>query len=443
MATALISDHRVTEASYDADLARFDGLLTPPVFRFSNRSSLLTVPLRSTEVGSCFAQMPRRHFDTVVVDPAFPLFRSTITLDLLAGLHNSLAAGGVLHLSRRSCEPAASEVRMPVAELDALFDHVEHHDDGTILVRRAPRDAPCDRSVLAAFWALRGELILDELVGGSVWTAAPEHADSYLDGIVLTGGASATQRRRPQRTDLVAAVEHVRDPAATGPYEGPMRAYETPWRFIESAGMLEQRIASWLRYRMWGAYYKVPLFRAVLRQILGDDRPIDLVEHGGDVGLVPLQLLLEAPPVVRTAINVEANSSVILAARRLVEHFGGRLDRRYGYALTTAEDFAYPDDCDAVSFTHSLLYVRRDMAEHTLRTAFERLRPGGVLMVLENTMPPLTSASNDADIAFRPQELDLLLGAVGSVQHFRVKDATPCTADESGTIQVLRVLTRD
>jgi hypothetical protein len=444
MATALLGDHRVTDASHDDDVARFNGLLAPPLFRFSNRSAMLTMPLQATEVGSCFQPMPRRLFDAVVVDGAFPLYRSAITLDLLAGLHNSLTAGGVLHLSRRSCEPAASAVRLPIAELDALFDHVEHRDDGTILIARAPEDVACDRSVLAAFWALRGELILDEVLGGSVWGAEAGYAAGYLDGLVLTGGASATRRLRPQRADLVAAVEHVRDPAAAGrPYEGPMRFYETPWKFTESAGMLEQRIASWLRYRMWGAYYKAPFFRAVLRRLLGDDRPIDLVEHGGDVGLVPLQLLLEEPPMVRTVINVEANSSVALAGKRLVEHFGDALDRRYRYALTTAEDFEYPGDCDAVSFTQSLLYVRRDLAERTLRTAFERLRPGGVLMVFENTMPPMSSASNDADIAFSPQELDLLLGTVGPVQHFRVKDAAPCSADESATIQVLRVVTRD
>ena len=442
MATALLGDHRVTDASHDADVARFDGLLAPPVFRFSNRSAMLTMPLQATEVGSCFAQMPRRLFDTVVVDGAFPLYRSAITLDLLAGLHNSLTAGGVLHLSRRSCEPAASAMRLPVAEIDALFDDVEHRDDGTIVIARAAEDVACDRSVLAAFWALRGELILDEVLGGSVWGADAGHAASYLDRLVLTGGASARRRLRPQRADLVAAVEHVRDPEASGPYEGPMRFYETPWKLTDSAAMLEQRTASWLRYRMWGAYYKAPFFRAVLRQLLGDDRPIDLVEHGGDVGLVPLQLLLEEPPMIRTAINVEANSSVILAGKRLVEHFGDALDQRYRYALTTAEDFAYPGDCDAVSFTQSLLYVRRDLAERTLRTAFERLRPGGVLLVFENTIPPMSSASNDADIAFCPQELDLLLGMIGPVRHFRVKDAAPCSADESATIQVLRVLTR-
>jgi hypothetical protein len=443
MATALLGDHRVTDATHDADVARFAGLLAPPVFRFSNRSTLLTMPLQTTAIGSCFAQMPRRTFETVVVDGAFPLYRSAITLDLLAGLHNSLVADGVLHLSRKSCEPSASAVRLPVSEIDALFDSVEHRDDGTIVIARAPRDVACDRSVLAAFWTLRGELILDEVLGGSVWGAEPDHASGYLDRLVLTGGASATRRLRPQRADLVAAVEHARDPATSGPYEGPMRFYETPWRFTESAGKLEQRIASWLRYRMWGAYYKAPLFGAVLRELLGDDRPIDLVEHGGDVGLVPLQLLLEAPPVVRTAINVEANSSVLLAGRRLVEHFGDALDQRYRYALTSAEDFAYPEDCDAISFTQSLVYTRRDLAPRTLRTAFERLRPGGVLMVFENTMPPMSATSGDADIAFSPAELDQLLGTIGPIRYFRVKDATPCSAGESATIQVLRVLTRD
>lgn len=443
MATALISDHRVTDASHDADVARMNGLLVPPVFRFSNRSSLLTIPLQSVEVGSCFTRMPRRLFDTVVVDAAFPLYASSITLDLLAGLHNSLAEGGVLYLSRRSCEPATSPVRLPVTELDALFDRVEHRDDGTIVVSRSPQDVRCDRSVLAAFWALRGELILDEVLGGSVWTAEADHADSYLGGLVLNGGSSATRRLRTRKDDLAAVVEHVRNPAATGPYAGPMRTYQTPWKFTESASTLEQRMVSWLRYRLWGAYYKAPLFRAVLRQLLGDARPIDLVEHGGDVGLLPLQLLLEERPAVRSAINVEANSSVILAARRLVEHFGDTLDLRYHYALTTAEDFEYTGDCDAVSFTQSLLYVRRDLAERTLRAAFERLRPGGVLMVLENTMPPMSSTSTEADIVFTPQELDELLGTIGPVRHFRVTDATPCSADESTTIQVLRVVTRD
>lgn len=219
--------------------------------------------------------------------------------------------------------------------------------------------------------------------------------------------------------------------------------HEAGWEFRESADRLAALIRSWANYRMWGVYYKAPLFAATLRHFLGPTRAIDLVEHGGDVGLIPMQLMLEDDLAVRSAINAEISSAVVIAGRRIRDHFGDRLRGRYRYAIGPSEDFAYPGDVDAVSFTQCMLYMRRDRLEIALRTAYEHLRPGGVLMLLENTAPPTSPPGRDSRIIFSPDELDAMVSRIAPIHYLRVKDARPCTQADAATMAVLRVLVRE
>jgi hypothetical protein len=192
---------------------------------------------------------------------------------------------------------------------------------------------------------------------------------------------------------------------------------------------------------MWGVYYKAPLFAAILRELVGEERELDVVEHGGDVGLIPIQMMLEDSPRVRSALNVEVSSAVVLGGKRVHEHFGSRLAGRYRYAIGPSEDFGYDREYDAVSFTHCLLYLRRDRVEAALRRAHEHLRRDGLLMILENTSPP-TGVGRDSDIIFSPEELDDLLSRIGAVQYFRVRDGRACGRDESREAPTLRVIVK-
>jgi SAM-dependent methyltransferase len=282
------------------------------------------------------------------------------------------------------------------------------------------------------------------VLGGSLWSAEADAAAHFFGDLVIDGGEAAKRRLRPRRESLVEIVDLYRR-GAVGPdreFAGEVRMHEPMWRFEESASRLGASIASWLRYRMWGVYYKAPLFAAVLRELLPDGQNLDVVDHGGDVGLIPLQLLLEDRPEVRSALNVEVSSAVVLGGKRLHDHFGSRLAGRYLYAISASEEFEYDREYDAVSFTHCLLYMRRDRLESTLRRAYENLRPGGVLMLLENTSPP-TGAGRDSAIIFSPDELDELVTRIGPVDYFRVRDGQRCRGEESAEAPTLRVVVKD
>lgn len=444
MPTAIFSDTRVSRDDFvERELSAGGVSVAGPVFRFSWKSVLYTMPMRVSEVGNCFHPLPRRTFDTAVIGTGMPLFHTTLTHDFLARVYNSVKPGGELLIRADALGEDPQSISLPSGALHALFGPYEERGEFLVL-RRDVTELPEDRSVLSAYWANRGELVFDHIFGGSVWGAEPAFMDAIYGEISETDIATAAQPLRPSREAIAEIVALYRS-GEVGPdrhYERPMMAPSPEWTFRENATQVANAIDGWLRYRLWGVYYKTAVMKKVIRDNLGSDRPLSLVEHGGNVGLIPLQMLLEPDLTVRRVVNSEISTNVLMGGSRLAEHLGHRARGRYAFAFGPAEEYSYDGEYDVVSFTQCLLYLRRDILETVLRDAYEALSPGGLLMILENTAPPTGTTGRDADIIFSPDELDSLLERVAPPRYFETKSGLPITRDDSTRTPALRVLTR-
>ena len=75
-------------------------------------------------------------------------------------------------------------------------------------------------------------------------------------------------------------------------------------------------------------------------------------------------------------------------------HFERALADRFRYDMGYAQDYTYDAEYDVISFVGMLLLIPLEQRRATLERAWEALRPGGVLIVLE---VPKSDASKSYD----------------------------------------------
>lgn len=187
---------------------------------------------------------------------------------------------------------------------------------------------------------------------------------------------------------------------------------------------LRADLASFLRYVTYsvtGVAYKTAALREFASRYLADREDLRVIDLGGGIGLVDLELLLTSPSI-RHVTNVEPVASVLPITKHIFERFEHSLKGRFEMALCAAQDFPFDREVDIVCEFAALLYIPRDKLVDTLDRAWNALRPGGILVIHENIKRPIFEGKNYYDLVFDVAELESYLGRYGEITYYRSSD---------------------
>jgi precorrin-6B methylase 2 len=346
----------------------------------------------------------RGRFERLAVSDRVRLYEGPFAEAFLRQCASLVAPGGTLLVRKRRFgdEVRAGWLRLDwVASLPGLRLDGE---DGTFwqLVCDGPIPEPAPRSVYD-WYRTRGRAVAG----------------------VLADPRAPHRERRLDELGIAACAEHrFREPLGDG---GAVALVPEELQRLENAGVLVSR--------------KAPYLEAILAGVAGHDGGIDLFDHGSATAAVPMELLLSRRVHVRsvTALEPGSDNFDVLADtyRHLRDSFRGSLS----VVRTFSDDWTYDRPHDAISFLGSLLHVPRPAAPAVLDRAWEALRPGGALVVLESTRERGRSAGRTYSArVFALDELEALLARYGEVVRYHPTELRPCTREEAGVERVFRVV---
>jgi hypothetical protein len=153
-----------------------------------------------------------------------------------------------------------------------------------------------------------------------------------------------------------------------------------------------------------------------------------------------MQLALEPDSPVGTIINRDVDKRSLAPGKVLFEALQPRLAGRYSVSIGPSEAMVYEQEFDVISFIHVLLYLRRSLLIETLGRAFKALKPGGALVIFENTKPPVFPAGRDGECILSPEEVDAALSTFGEIARYDVKTGSPCSREHAEKGPVIRLV---
>lgn len=417
------------------------GLGSADVLTFSRQSNDYTFPFAAKDVGALYSPLPRGRFDAIVVEQSCELFPGNTTIDWLAHMINSLVLGGRIFLSLLEPDQGAKLGRVdPSVSLTSLGMTPSMEGAWVVATKPSGWEAPRVNSVLGAYLQGRGDFVMNAFLGDAVRGTAPSRLGWFMGGNTLVNPDAPLDLARYDRKDLIRVVERCRagEIQQGEVEEGIVRRAVDAVGSKESAGRLAAHMRSWQNYMMYGTAYKAASIASVLRREFGD-QPIKFLEHGGYAGALSMQLLADLPSV-QEAWCCEIDPQVLPNTQLLLERLPRVISERFRFSLTSVEEHVYQSDFDVVAFVHMLLYVRRDQLPGVLDQARAALRPGGVLLFLENTRPPTTAGGADDALIFSPDELDEYLSAIGRVKYAALKSGAGLSPEEAAGKQVMRMV---
>jgi SAM-dependent methyltransferase len=384
---------------------------------------------------SFFTPFPRHSFEQIVVAPGVRLFQSNWARAFLLSLYHKLRPGGKLIVTTANGPAATANGYLTHAAAKEVL-----HQSGTLLTAVPPSgllgglkglvkpsaagpqgqaladftrgpDLPTVDSVLSWFVERATPSLLTALevdASGKL----PEWAAAWLTGFLLPGSAPPIATPKNEQT------------TAAG-------------RWSEAVNFAEK--VEFLTYLIHGPSYKNAVLNRILADHFGARRDLAVLDHGGGPGFVIAELLLENPSI-RRAVNCDINAQYLWPAFDLYLHYFDRLNGRFAFAIGAAQDYAYDQTYDLISFIGSLLYVPRPQTKATLDRAWAALNPGGLLVVHENIKNP--AFTRDHDVMFTVEELDGFLSAYGPITHYSSTRCARLSATEVGTSTVFRVVQR-
>jgi SAM-dependent methyltransferase len=196
--------------------------------------------------------------------------------------------------------------------------------------------------------------------------------------------------------------------------------------------------ASNLGYYVGGLSYKSPVMAFIARSH-GLPEGFRLVDMGAGYGLLAAELLLD--PALGAGHATATDISPV--NERLAGLLGpglGRLAPSFRFVRAPAQEFAFPEQVDLVSYVGSLLYVPREHLRRCLDRAWEALRPGGILVIHENIRDP--KYVRDFRFMFSVEEIDAELGRLGEVQRYLSTRPQPVRKEDAAAKTVFRVVQR-
>jgi SAM-dependent methyltransferase len=200
-----------------------------------------------------------------------------------------------------------------------------------------------------------------------------------------------------------------------------------------------EKFLAYVTYSVTGASYKTEAIRRMIGRYLSGRDDLRIVNIGGGMGFVDVELLLTCPAVARL-VNCEPIAASLPITRALFERFRSDLLGRYQFALSTAQDYPFAQPCDVICEFAALLYVPRDQLRATLDRAWAALRPGGILMIHENIKRPLFRGKSYYDMIFTVEELERYLSCYGPIDYFRSSDLAPMKQSDTKDLTIFRVV---
>lgn len=281
-------------------------------------------------------------------------------------------------------------------------------------------------SILRWFFEESSRVLIDLIHSDKISLAS-------LESQILPGPAAP--RIVPQDWDATEWARSMRNGAAEGDGDGDG---EGVGRSEGSIRRNERAMIASLNYAIGGVNYKAALLNHLIAKLIGQRSGLSTIDIGGGTGVVSAELLL-GTPAVDHAINAEPQTSNALLGQYISHRFPQRMAGRFGIASATAEVMAYDRAHDVVSFLGSLLYVPRAHTKSVLRNAWERLKPGGLLVIHENIKRP--SYVQDYNYMFTVAELEEYLAEFGKPTYWLSTGTVqidPAKVEEKSVFRVLQ-----
>lgn len=200
-----------------------------------------------------------------------------------------------------------------------------------------------------------------------------------------------------------------------------------------------EKFLAYTTYSVMGASYKTEALRRFSHKYMPGRTDLKLVNIGGGMGFVDIELLLTCPAVAK-AINCEPIAASLPVTKFLYSEFRDALRERYQFCLTTAQDYPFDQQCDIVSDFAALLYVPREKLAETLDRAWASLRSGGIFVIHENIRRSLFETKSYYDRVFLADELESLLSKYGRIDYYRSSDICPMSRADTKDLTVFRVV---
>jgi len=378
---------------------------------FSGDSTLMCFPFRSDQTGHLLHPNPPGVFEAVFHHQSLPLFDTAWGRAHLRQLHRSLAPGGSVTVGYAEDRAAAAKGYWSLPALESFFGQKANvHEAERYATFLRNDELPAVPSVLRWYYEDCAKLVVEDmLIRPALRGASPDEVRGLLGDLP---GPDAW----PELTFR-----------GTGPVAG------------ESSSVTVARKHS---YWVGGLAAKSAVMRRIIHDRFGRTGELRLLDHGGGLGLLAVEMLLEPDVPVTRAVNCDINSVNLVMSRHLHRFYHDQLSGRFHAHLGAAEKYPYPDPCDVISFVGSLLYVPRESTPGALAAAWDALRPGGILLVHENLKSDGYRKSSDYDVMFSRGELDTLLGRFGAISHYASTVAAPLKPEQVGEKTVFRVVTK-
>ncbi|MAB72155.1 MAG: hypothetical protein CMJ54_06575 [Planctomycetaceae bacterium] len=194
--------------------------------------------------------------------------------------------------------------------------------------------------------------------------------------------------------------------------------------------------AAW-GYHVWASLAKIAVLRWLLRDFeMGDS--MDHVDLGPGPGLVGASLVLDPSIPIHRSTGLELRAIGPWSGCRLAGPAEESLRDRWRFRLGSASNWTSDESLGVFTAIGSLLYLPRSESESLLERVWDRLVPGGLLVIHENMKHPRFVA--DHKVMFDRVELDRLLGRFGSISHVSATACRRLRPDQVGDKTVFRVV---
>lgn len=203
---------------------------------------------------------------------------------------------------------------------------------------------------------------------------------------------------------------------------------------------------SWLSYSVLGMGYKASGLAIIIERYASAQSHLRLLSVGGGIGLTEMELLASMP-ALNSVVNLDPDARAALMAATIFAECkrSSIIPRRKSFEtrVEPVEDAVLDnDDFDIVMMLGSLYTLRREVRREVLDALWECVRPGGVLIVLENIKSSRYRNSMDFDLMFTDSEIDQLLNEYGSQEFIDAIDLEILDSQDRADRTCFRVLSK-
>lgn len=193
-------------------------------------------------------------------------------------------------------------------------------------------------------------------------------------------------------------------------------------------------------YTIGGLRYKAPIISHILREA-GPDRALHLTDIGGGYGAMACELLFDPENRVEKVLVSDVSAVYLAYATHLYRTNRDRLAGKFEFSLAPMVQCDLLET-DVICFIGSLLFAPKNAVTDILDRVWEKIRPGGLLIVHENIKAPRYANTREYDMMFSAETLNTLLGRYGEVKYYSSVSPKSVRNEEGKDLTLFRVVRR-